>query len=146
MMTPKQLAVELDARLNGPHDDEHTAAAADLAAEAIRYLNYATGPHAADGMHWPSTAYEVTAGLYLAASRLAPCLDQLGIWLYRQDAAGLVGTDDGAPAADVVAAAYARFRAAARKADALAADLSALQSALSGLNGNGPDRAAGGDR
>lgn len=143
MMTPKQLAVELDARLNGPHDDEHTAAAADLAAEAIRYLNYATGPHAADGLHGPSAVYEVTAGLYLAASRLAPCLDQLGAWLYRQDAAGLVGTDDGAPAVGVVAGAFGLCRAAARKADALAADLAGLQSAISGLNGRGPARTGG---
>jgi hypothetical protein len=144
MMTPRQLDVELRGRLNGPHDDEHTAAAADLAATAIRYLNYATGPHASQALHQPSTAYDVTAGLCLAASRLAPCLHQLGIWLQRQDAAGLLGTHDGAPSADVVEDADARLYTAAIKANALAADLSALQTVISGLNGNGPARTAGG--
>jgi len=144
MMTPKQLAVELDARLDGPHGDEHTAAAAELAAEAIRYLNYATGSHCQAGLVYPSTVYSIAADLSSAGYRMMQLFRQLADWLYRQDAAGLVGTDDGAPAADVVAAAYARLRAAARKADALAADLSALQNAISGLNGNGPARISGG--
>ena len=43
-MTPDQLTSTLTARLHGPHDDEMTAGAARLAAEAIRFLNYATGP------------------------------------------------------------------------------------------------------
>ena len=49
MMSPSRLAVELDSRLDGPHADEHTAGAANLAAECVRFLNYATGSHSPAG-------------------------------------------------------------------------------------------------
>ena len=57
MMTPERLGRELEARLSGPHADDHTTAAAGLAAEAVRYLNYATGSHSPAALTGPATAY-----------------------------------------------------------------------------------------
>ncbi len=143
MMTPARLAVELERRLDGPHDDEHTAAAAHLCAEAVRFLNYATGSHAPEALHWPGTVYEITAGMYLAAGRMPQCFDQLAAWLRRENAAEMFGTDDGTPPGDVVAYASLHLNAAAALARMLTAELSGAQNAMSGLNGNGPARTGG---
>jgi hypothetical protein len=140
MMTPKRLGGELEARLDGPHADEHTAAAADLAAEAIRYLNYATGSHSPAGMVFPSTAYLIAADLSQAASRMPQLFDQLARWLADQLTAGMLGTDSGAPADDAVAAARLHLLEAAGRASMLAADLSAVQNDLAAVNGRGPNR------
>jgi hypothetical protein len=140
MMTPKRLGRELQARLHGPHDDEHTAAAADLAAEAVRFLNYATGSGAPAGLVYPSTAYMIAADLSSAAHRMVQLFDQLADWLAREDAAGMLGTDDGGPSADVVAAARKRLAAASASATLLSAQLAALQNGIAGLNGRGPNR------
>jgi hypothetical protein len=140
MMTPKRLTRELAARLDGPHDDEHTAAAADLAAEAVRFLNYATGSHSPAGLIYPSTVYLIAADLSSAASRMPQLFGQLADWLAREDAAGMLGTDDGRPSADVVATARLDLAEAAGYARSLSAQLSALQNAIAGLNGRGPNR------
>ncbi len=137
MMTPKRLAGEIQRRLNGPHADEHTAATADLAAEAIRYLNYATGSHSPAALIFPSTAYMIAADLSLAASRMPQLFDQLSRWLDEQLAAGLLGTDDGAPADDAVTAARLHLLEAAGRASMLAADLAAVQNDLAAVNGRG---------
>jgi hypothetical protein len=144
MMTPKQLTGELDARLDGPHDDDHTTAAADLAAECIRFLNYATGSHSPAGLVYPATAYMIAADLSSAAHRMVQLFGQLANWLEREDAAGMLGTDDGAPSADVVALASIRLAEAAAAARHLSARLAALQNDIAGLNGRGPNRQTGG--
>jgi hypothetical protein len=140
MMTPKRLGRELQARLDGPHDDEHTAAAADLAAECVRFLNYATGSHSPAGLVYPSTVYMVAADLSSATHRMVQLFGQLGDWLAAEDAAGMLGTDDGGPSADVVTAARKRLGAASASATLLSAQLSALQNGIAGLNGRGPNR------
>jgi hypothetical protein len=141
MMTPKRLAVELDARLNGPHDDDHTSAAADLAAEAVRFLNYATGSHAPAGLTFPSTAYSIAGNLGMAADRMPQLFDQLAFWLAAEDAAGMLAMDDRTPPSAAVADANSRLADAAALARRLADTLNAVQSALSAVNGNGPNRA-----
>jgi hypothetical protein len=143
MMTPKRLAVELTRRLDGPHADEHTAAAADLTAEAIRYLNYATGSHSPEGLVYPATVYAIAADLSSAAYRMTQLFRQLGDWLARQETCGMLGTDDGSPSADVVAAAQANLRHATVTAGMLSGHLDALHNSISGLNGRGPNRRAG---
>jgi hypothetical protein len=143
MMTPKRLAVELGRRLDGPHADEHTAGAAQLCAESVRFLNYATGSHSPEGLCWPSTAYEIAADMQLAASRMPQCFGQLADWLRRENTAGMLATDDGTPPAEVVATAGERLASAALFAQRLATELAALQSAISGLNGRGPARTGG---
>jgi hypothetical protein len=144
MMTPKRLAGELERRLDGPHADEHTAATADLAAEAIRFLNYATGSHSPQGLVFPSTAYLIAADLSSATHRMVQLFSQLADWLAREDAAGMLGTDDGRPSAEVVSAARKRLAAASASATLLAAQLAALQNGIAGLNGRGPGRPTGG--
>ena len=89
MMTPNRLARELTARLDGPHADEHTAGTADLAAEAVRFLNYATGSHSPAGLVYPATVYRIAADLSSATWRMQQLFDQLGAWLADQDAARL---------------------------------------------------------
>jgi hypothetical protein len=140
MMTPDRLAVELIRRLDGPHADEHTAAAADLAAEAVRFLNYATGSHSGAGLRYPATVYMIAANLSAAACRMPQLCDQLTRWLYAEDAAGHLACDDGTPAGVTVALAADRLRDAALLADKLGADLAALQAIISGLNGRGGAR------
>jgi hypothetical protein len=143
MMTPQRLARELAARLDGPHADEHTAGAAELCAEAVRFLNYATGSHSPTGLVYPATVYTLTADLSSAAYRMTQLFSQLSGWLARQDTYGLLGTDDGRPPAEVVAAAHAELRRAAIAAHSLSGHLDALQNSISGLNGRGPNRAGG---
>ena len=143
MMTPQRLARELDARLDGPHADEHTAGAAHLAAECIRFLNYATGSHSPEGLVFPSTVYDIAADLSSATCRMVQLFGQLADWLAAEDAAGMLGTDDGRPAADVVAAARVNLTTATAAAGRLSACLDALQNSISGLNGRGPNRPGG---
>jgi hypothetical protein len=135
MMSPRRLAVELDSRLDGPHADEHTAGAADLAAEAVRFLNYATGHHAGPGggVTWPSTVYSVTAGLSQMAERMPQLFTQMSLWLVTEMADGRVGMDDRSDPA--IAIADARLQ--------LMTELSAAQNALSAVNGRGPARDGG---
>jgi hypothetical protein len=140
MMTPDRLVVELTRRLDGLHADEHTAGAADLAAEAVRFLNYASGHHAADGLRYPATVYSVAASLAAAAHRMPQLFDQLTRWLYAEDAAGHLGCDDGTEPGITVALAADRLRDAALLAAELGDDLAALQNVIAGLNGRGGAR------
>lgn len=146
MMTPRQLTDELGARLDGPHADEHTTAAAWLTAECIRFLNYATGSHSGEGLAYPATVYSIAADLSSAAHRLPQLFGQLNGWLNTEEAAGRLGTDDGSPVADTVTAASMNLARATIAAGHLAACLDALQNSISGLNGRGPNRPAGGAR
>lgn len=109
MMSLKRFAVELGCRLDGPHDDDQTAAAAEVCSEAVRFLNYATGAHSPAGLGYPATVYMVAADLSLAASRMQQLFAQLTAWLAAEESAGHLGTDDNGPVADVVTAACANL-------------------------------------
>lgn len=139
MMTPKQLVAELEQHLDGPHADEHTVAAADLAAEAIRFLCYATGSHSPDGVKRLSTVYEIAGAMQRIMYRMPQCFDQLAAWLARENAAGRFGMDDGHPPDDGVASAIDWLARAALLAQNLGGELGLLQSALSRLNRAGPN-------
>jgi hypothetical protein len=143
VMTPGRLARELAALLDGPHADEHTAAAGELCAEAVRFLIYATGSHSPAGLVFPSTVYTLAAHLSSAAWRMQQLATQLSGWLAAEEAAGRLGTDDGRPVAGTVAAAQVNLASAAAAANRLSGCLGALQNSISGLNGRGPDRAGG---
>jgi len=136
-MTPAQLAAALTARLDGPHGDEHTTAAAWLASEAIRYLNYATGPHAAAGLTWPATVYTVAGALAEAAGRLPQACGQLAAWLDAEHAAGRLGDDHGGPAGVLTDKARYHLDQAARHAAQLAAALTGAQSAVATVHATG---------
>jgi hypothetical protein len=134
MMTPGQLTARLPARLHGPHSDDHTDAAAGLAAEAARFLNYATGPHAGAGLGYPAPACAVTGALSTAAGGLGQLTAQLAAFLARELAAGRLGDDHGRDPAEVTARAASYLDAAARHAAGLHAALSSAQSDLGRLH------------
>jgi hypothetical protein len=140
MMSPDRLRDELTRRLDGPHADEHTTGAANLAAEAVRFLNYATGPHSGAGLRYPATVYMIAANVSAAASGLPQLFGQLSRWLHDQEAAEYLANDDGTPPGITVDIAAERLREATRLADRLGAELAALQTAISGLNGRGGAR------
>lgn len=145
MMSPRRLAVEIDSRLDGPHADEYTVGAADLAAEAVRFLNYATGSHAGPngGVTWPSTVYSVAAGLSQMAQRMPQLLTQMSEWLAAELDAGRVGMDDRSDPAPAIAAARVCLEQAQHAAFLLETELSAVQNALAAVNGRGPARNGG---
>ena len=140
MMTPRRMTGDLEQRMDGPHSYEHTVHAAGLAAEAVRYLNYATGSHSPAGLVYPATVYSIAADLSAAAWRMQQLFTQLGDWLAAQEAAGLLGTDDGSPVTATIAAASVNLASATTAANHLSAYLDALQNSVSGLNGRGPNR------
>jgi hypothetical protein len=133
-MTPAEMSARLTRCLDGPHGDEDTAAVAELAAEAVRYLNYATGNHAKDGLTCPATAYAVTGSLGLAASWLGQALAQVTDFLDRELAAGRLGDDSGCHPALPVERARRHLEHADQAARALADALSAAQQDLAGLH------------
>lgn len=129
-MTPARLTEALIGRLDGPHADEHTTAAGWLATDAIRFLNYATGPHASAGLTNPVTVYAVTGSLARAAASLPQLCGQLTGWLDAEQAAGRLGDDCGGPVAVLTDRARFHLDAAARHATALGQALAGAQSAL----------------
>lgn len=142
MMTPRRMAADLESRMNGPHSEEHTAQAASLIAEAVRFLNYATGSHAAEGLPWPGTAYDVTGSLKLAVQRLPQCLDQLSDQMKRDLDGGLIATADRQEETlkEAVAAFDGHLVTAALLAGQLVTALADAQSAIADVNGRGPNR------
>jgi len=134
---PRQLVDGLTSRLDGPHADEHTTGAAWLASEAIRYLNYATGSHAGQGLTYPATIYTITGALAEAAGRLPQLLGQLTGWLDGECATGRLGDDHGGPVAPLTDRARYHLDQAARHAAALGQALAAAQSALASVHGRG---------
>ncbi len=133
MMSPDRLATELTRRLDGPHADEHTAGTARLAAEAVRFLNYATGHHAGQGLTYPATAYTVTGQLAGAAYGLPQTCRQLAAWLDAEHAAGRLADDHRRPVGELTTTARSYLAEAAQLADSLGRALSEAQSAISGL-------------
>jgi len=92
---PEQLARQLADAIHGPYDDTATVGAAALAAEAIRYLNYAT-PRG--GITEPATIYTVTAELSAALYRLPQLMSQLADWLTAETSADRIADDQHRPA------------------------------------------------
>ena len=131
-MTPARMAAELAAAIDGPYREDRTTGAAELAAEALRYLNYATGPHA--GLPYPATVYAVAGSLSLAAGRLGQLMTNLGVYLSRELAAGRLGEDSGADPATTVDRTLYHLSVAGAAAGDLAAALGAVQSDLSGTH------------
>jgi hypothetical protein len=140
MMTPDRLATELTRRLDGPHSDEHTAGAARLTAEAIRFLNYATGHHADSGLTYPATAYDILGSLSATAHRLPQALQQLAAWLDAEHAAGRLADDHHRPVADLVLRAHRCLRQAGSTAASLGDALADAQNAISTLHQSGDGR------
>ena len=137
MMTPDQLVNELLRGLDGPHADEHTSAAASLTAESVRYLNYATGAHAGDGLTDPATVCRIAGELAETAARLPQVCGQLTAWLEAEHAAGRLADDYGFPVASLVGHARDDLEAAAHRARELGGALTLAQSAIANVHATG---------
>jgi len=133
-MTFDRAAGQVTARLDGPHCDRDTAAAALLAGEVVRFLNYPAGSHAAAGLTLPGTAYTIVGQLALIISRLGQLTGQVTSFLDRELAAGRLGHDHGTDPALSVERARGHLLAAAAAAAALDAALSAAQSDITYLH------------
>jgi hypothetical protein len=133
-LMPGQCLAQMDARRDGPHAEEHTVAAAWLASEAVRYLNYATGSHAPAGLPYPATVYSVTGALGEAASRLPQLCSQLAAWLDAERRAGQLADDHGGPVAPLTDRARFHLDQAAMYAAALGRALDSAQAATATLH------------
>jgi thioesterase domain-containing protein len=121
-VTPAQLTANLASLTHGPYADTSISAAADLAAETIRYLNRAA---AQGGFSDPTTVAAVTANLATAVYRLPQLLSAISEWLKAEAAAGRIADDHCRPAAQLSASMRATISQATDHADALAGTLSA---------------------
>jgi hypothetical protein len=130
-VTPAQLTASLASLTHGPYTDLGTAAAADLAAETIRYLNDAAPM---GGITDPGTVAAVTANLATAASRLPRLLTAISEWLAAETAAGRIADDqDRSPAELAVLVSQA-----AESAGTLAATLAGLHEFTVALHADAP--------
>ncbi|HEU5161148.1 MAG TPA: hypothetical protein VFU43_29400 [Streptosporangiaceae bacterium] len=87
---------------DGPHSDTSITAAAEVFAESVRVLSYATRP-AMGGVTQPQTVYAVLGSLATGLYRLDQVLVQLGDFMEHEAAHGRLGNDLGAdPQADAV--------------------------------------------
>jgi len=136
---------ELESRLHGPHSEEHTVQTAFLAAECVRFLNYAAGTADSSGLPYPGTAYDVTGNLQLAAQRLPQLFDLMVARMRADNGDGLLAASDRDPetVTDLVEDFAVALAEADRAAGVLAAALGRAQSALSDVNGRGPGREDG---
>jgi hypothetical protein len=137
--TPEQLARQLAALTHGPYDDTTTTGAAALAAEAIRYLNYAT---TRGGITEPATIYAITAELSCALYRLPQLLTQLADWLTTETTAGRIADDRHRPAWQLTDTTRDILDQAAMHAAALATALNAAQDLTATLHTASPATAS----
>lgn len=124
----------------GPYSPERTIEVAELAAEAIRYLNTATLDAPRDAITCPQDLDRVIASLATMAQRMPQVLNQAASWLRAETVAGRTevtcGKFGGRPAlaGDMATmaldAAAARFKAAA----ASLRDAHQITSAISGVD------------
>jgi hypothetical protein len=131
-VTPGEFADELPGRMHGPHDDATTIGSARLAGELIRFLNYATRPHAG-GLTEPASVYLLAGELAAVFSRLPQLFSQLGDWLTVEESSGRLRDDGGRPAGRLAGDACTALDQATTRARALARDLMAVQMLTAGL-------------
>jgi hypothetical protein len=84
--------------LDGPYTPDETLRVAELIAEAVRYLNYATRTR--DAFEYPSQLDTAIRSLSSAASRLPQLLEQVSGWLADEQAIGRLEIVSGEHAGD----------------------------------------------
>ena len=119
-------------RTDGPHSPEYTKQVADIVAEAIRVLNYASMP-GSGGLEYPGDVYSLLGALYTGTGRLPQLFRQLVAFLDAQAASGRLGDDHGRDVAAQTAQAAFYLGAAHQVAADLTASLQAAQNAIAGL-------------
>jgi hypothetical protein len=121
-----------DFPLDGPHSPQTVSAAAGQAAEALRYLCYATRLDQ-DGLREPDDVYALLDPLYTAAARYPQLLAQIVAHLCDwRDGTRLASTSGHSPSPAVRNAVF-ELDAAETAAAYLTARLRETQNAISGL-------------
>lgn len=134
-LTPAYLTACLAEQVNGPYADTDTAGAAGLAAETVRYLNYAA-PRG--GITEPATIAAVAASLSTTAYRLPQLLAAMGAWLAAEADAGRIADDHRRPPVQLTARIRDTLSNASDNAETLAASLSAVHNLAATLHAAGP--------
>jgi hypothetical protein len=129
--TIAQLAASLAGLIHGPYADASTAGAADLAAETVRYLNYAA---AKGGITDPATISALTASLATAGYRLPQLLNAISEWLRAETAAGRIADDHRRPPDQLTARIRTAITHTADSAEELAAALAAVHNLTATLH------------
>lgn len=131
----------LDLNPDTPHSPERTRQLADVAAEAVRTLNYATAP-GKGGLTYPGDAYSLLGSLDVLASRLPQLCEQVAAWLTSEQSAGRLAETSsgryGGDSARVVTAAGSALAEAGRTASHLSSLLGEAQAAIAGVEYVGP--------
>lgn len=128
----------LDLDPDAPHSPERTRQLADVAADAIRTLNYATMSDRG-GLEYPGDAYELLGALVQLTQRLPQLSGQVAAWLDSEQAAGHLGEVPaprgryGGDSARAVAAAGSALAEAGRAAARLSSLLGEAQAAIAGV-------------
>lgn len=117
----------------GPHSPEYTGQVADMLAECVRVLNYATAGDA-PGLTYPADAYALLGTLAAGTGRLPQLFGQVRAFLAEQAAGGGLADDSGRDVMMLAAAASAGLIAASAHAESITRDLLAAQQSLSGLS------------
>lgn len=115
--------------VDGPHSPANTMAVADLLAETVRVLNYATQSKA--GLDHPADVYDITGSLHTAMQRLPQLCDQLARWITAQHAGGRLGLDGGGDVSPAIAQALKALDAASGAAVMAKLGFQTAQNALS---------------
>ena len=126
----------LDLDPDAPHDPARTRQLADVAAEAVRTLNYAT-QGGRDGLTYPADAYDLLGTLGVLTQRLPQLCDQIGRWLSTEQTAGRLAETSSGPfggnSDQAVTSARSALAEAGRIANRLTSLLGEAQSAISGV-------------
>jgi hypothetical protein len=132
----------IDLNPDAPHSPERTRRLADVAADAMRTLNYATLPHRG-GLAYPGDAYDLLGALAQVAERLPQLCGQVGGFLDDAHSAGqLFETADGPWGGNARAAVdetISHLTFAADQASALRAALRDAQAEIRAVRYAGPD-------
>jgi hypothetical protein len=126
-----QLTAGLAGLIHGPYADASTADAAELTAEAIRYLNHAA---VKGGITDPATIAAITASLTTTAYRLPQLLNTISEWLRAETTAERIADDHRRPPDQLTARIRATIVQAAEGADALAVALAAVHNLTATLH------------
>jgi hypothetical protein len=129
--TAARLAAALAALCDGPYADADTAGAAELTAQASRYLCYAA---AKGGVTDPATIAGLTASLAAVAGRLPQLLNTISQWLTAETAAGRIADDHRRTPDQLTARIRAASAQAADSAEFLAAALAAVHNLTATLH------------
>lgn len=128
---PNDYAGQLAAQADGAHDDATTIGVAQVIAEAVRLLSYATRR---GGVTEPATIHTAAGELASAAYRLPQVLGQLHKWLTTEIRAGRVADDHGRRAWELEDDLRIAIAEASEHAERLAGALAAVQSLASTMH------------